>query len=173
MKAALGSAAVLLGFVASLAGIAALALGARRRDRRLVVTGRRFVPLVLLGALVAAAAMERALGDHDFSLVYVAENGSRATPLLYTVSGLWGALEGSILLWALVLAGYLALMARRFRGREREPETAWALLTTLVVTAFFFFFFGLMLDPSDPFRTVAGAVPADGRGPSPCCRTTR
>ena len=63
--------------------------------------------------LVAALAMERALITHDFSLEYVAENHSRATPLLYTVASLWAALEGSILLWALVLAGYLGAMARR------------------------------------------------------------
>ena len=164
MKAALGSTGVLWGLLASLAGIAVLARGVRRRDPRLVATGRRVVPLVLFGALVAAGAMEWALVTRDFSLVYVADNGSRATPLLYTISGMWGALEGSILLWALVLACYLALMARRFRGREHEPESAWALLTGLVIAAFFF---ALMLGPSNPFRTVTGIVPADGRGPLP------
>lgn len=75
--------------------------------------------LVAAGA-AAAGAMERALVSHDFSLVYVADNGSRATPLLYTAAALWGALEGSILLWA--LAGrHLVAMARRFQGRDADP----------------------------------------------------
>ena len=51
----------------------------------------------------------------------MADNGSRSTPLLYTVASLWGALEGSIILWALVLAGYLVAVVRRFRDRRDDP----------------------------------------------------
>ncbi|MGH3452702.1 MAG: heme lyase CcmF/NrfE family subunit, partial [Haloechinothrix sp.] len=109
-------------------------------------------------------AMEWALVTHDFSLRYVAANGSRATPLLYTVASAWGALEGSILLWGLVLAGYLAVVAWRFRHRAHDPMVAWALASGLVVAAFFF---GLMLGPADPFRLVDGPIPVDGPGPNP------
>jgi cytochrome c-type biogenesis protein CcmF len=42
---------------------------------------------------VAAMAMVYALVTHDFSISYVAQVGSRATPLFYTVISLWGALE--------------------------------------------------------------------------------
>ncbi|MBW3627411.1 MAG: cytochrome c biogenesis protein CcsA, partial [Actinobacteria bacterium] len=108
--------------------------------------------------------MEIALVTHDFSLTYVAENGSRATPLLYTVASLWAALEGSIILWALVLAGFLAAVAHRFRHQASDPLVAWATLTMLAVAVFFF---ALMLGPANPFTTVAGAVPADGPGPNP------
>ena len=58
--------------------------------------------------------MERALITRDFSVSYVAENGSHATPALFNVATLWAALEGSILLWALILAGYLVLVAYKF-----------------------------------------------------------
>ncbi len=57
--------------------------------------------------------MEWALLSHDFSIHYVAENNARGTPLLFTITGLWAALEGSILLWALILGGYLAFVAHR------------------------------------------------------------
>ena len=77
---------------------------------------------------------------------------------------MWSALEGSILLWSLVLAGYLAVMARHFRTRASDPLVAWATITGLVVAAFFFF---LMAGPANPFRQVAGAVPLDGAGPNP------
>ena len=120
--------------------------------------------VVLAGAVVATVAMQAALIGHDFSLDYVARNGSRSTPLLYTVTGMWSALEGSILLWGLVLAGYLAVMARHFRDRATDPLVAWATLTGLVVAAFFFM---LMAGPADPFQVVSGAVPADGLGPNP------
>jgi cytochrome c-type biogenesis protein CcmF len=164
LKAALGFAGVAIGFSAAVLGILTLAVGLRRRDPRMLESGRRFVFMVLFGAVVSAGAMEWALLSHDFSLKYVAENHARATPLLYTVAALWGALEGSILLWALVLGGYLAVTARRFRARAADPLVAWATLTGLVVAAFFF---ALMLGPANPFKTVAGIIPTDGRGPNP------
>jgi cytochrome c-type biogenesis protein CcmF len=100
----------------------------------------------------------------DFSLQFVADNNSRATPTFFKVTAMWSALEGSILLWALVLAGYLAMMAWHFRARATDPLVAWAMATGLLVAVFFF---GLMLGPANPFREVAGAVPADGPGPNP------
>jgi cytochrome c-type biogenesis protein CcmF len=164
VRAALGFAGIALGFSAAVIGVAVLGTGLRRHDQRLLESGRRFALLVLAGAVVAAGAMEWALLTHDFSIRYVAENHSRSTPLLYTVASLWGALEGSILLWALVLSGYLTVVTRRFRSRAADPLVAWATLTALVVAAFFF---GLMLGPANPFKTLSGAIPLDGRGPNP------
>ena len=164
MTAALGTGAVLLAFVAALAGVVTLVAGLVRGRPLLLRTGRLYVWLVLAGAVVAVAVMQWALLTHDFSLRYVAENNSRSTPVLYTVTGMWSALEGSILLWALVLAGYLAVVVRHFRRRAADPLVGWATVTGLVVAVFFF---GLMLGPADPFREVAGAIPTDGRGPNP------
>ncbi|MDQ3944614.1 MAG: heme lyase CcmF/NrfE family subunit [Actinomycetota bacterium] len=164
MKAALGFAGIALGFSAAVVGVAVLGYGLRRRDRRLASTGHSYTIVVLVGALIAAGAMEWALVTHDFSIEYVVENHSRATPLLYTVASLWGALEGSILLWGLILAGYLVVVTRRFRDRAADPLVAWATLTGLVVAAFFF---GLMLTAANPFKAVSGAIPLDGRGPNP------
>jgi cytochrome c-type biogenesis protein CcmF len=164
MTAALGSAGVLLGFLAAASGVAALAAGLVGRREDLLRKAPVFAVLVLAGALTAAVAMEIALIGHDFSLRFVAENGSRSTPLLYTFASLWGALEGSIILWSLVLSGYLLLMVHRFRDRLTDPLVGWAVLTVLVVATFFF---GLMMGPAAPFRHVAGATPLDGPGPNP------
>ncbi|HTC82349.1 MAG TPA: cytochrome c-type biogenesis CcmF C-terminal domain-containing protein, partial [Acidimicrobiia bacterium] len=81
-----------------------------------------------------------------------------------TVAALWGALEGSILLWALVLSGYLTVTVRRLRARASDPLVAWATLVGLVVAAFFF---ALMLGPANPFRPTSGLIPRDGLGPNP------
>src|SRR4029453_5149356 len=113
---------------------------------------------------VAVVAMEHALLTHDFSLRYVANNHSRSTPLLFTIASMWSALEGSILLWALVLSGYLAGMVRRFADRGMDPLVGWATLTVYAVATFFF---GLMLGPANPFRLVGGIAPIDGPGPNP------
>src|SRR5205814_855529 len=105
VNATLGQGAVLLGFLAALMGAGTLVAGLAGRRHHLLRAGRVYVWLLLAAALLAAVAMERALVTHDFSLRYVARNNSRSTPLLFSITGMWSALEGSILLWSLVLAG--------------------------------------------------------------------
>ncbi|HEX4901970.1 MAG TPA: heme lyase CcmF/NrfE family subunit [Acidimicrobiales bacterium] len=163
MNAALGTAGVTLALIACVAGAVTMAVGLRGGRAALIRTGRTYAFLTLGGALLATFAMERALITRDFSLAYVAENGSTRTPALFNVATMWAALEGSILLWGLVLAGYLAIIAHKFRRRLEDPLVGWALLTMLVVGIFFF---GLMLGPANPFETIS-PVPADGPGPNP------
>jgi cytochrome c-type biogenesis protein CcmF len=113
---------------------------------------------------VAFVTMELALITHDFSVSYVARVGSRETPLFYTIISLWSALEGSILLWALILAIYTALVARSI-GRVAQPgkDLAYSLGTLFVVNSFFLILIGF---PANPFETLSPA-PANGPGPNP------
>ena len=164
MNAAVGQSAVLLGLLACVMGGVTLAIGLRQNGPAILKAGRSYTWLILAAAIVAAAAMEHALLTNDFSLKYVADNHSRSTPTLFTIASMWAALEGSILLWTLVLAGYLGVMARRFRDRVGDPLVGWATLTGYAVATFFF---GLMLGPANPFRTVSGSLPTDGPGPNP------
>src|SRR5579875_3583976 len=163
MNSVAGHIGVWLGLMAALAGVAVIGAGLVRHRPDLLRSGRVYALLLAAGALVATAAMEHALVTHDFSLAYVAANNSRHTPLLYTVTGMWSALAGSILLWGLILAGYVVAVTWRFRRRADDPLVGWATLVCLAVAAFFF---GLMAGPADPFRTVAGPPPADGLGPN-------
>jgi cytochrome c-type biogenesis protein CcmF len=164
VNATLGQTAVLLGFLACVAGSATILVGLRQGRPRLLAAGRTYTWIILAAAVAAALVMERALITHDFSLTYVANNGSRETPLLYTVAGMWAALEGSILLWTLVLALYISAVGWKFRSRVTDPVVAWATVVMFAVAAFFF---GLMIGPANPFRLVAGGTPADGQGPNP------
>jgi len=163
VRAALGYGAVAFGAAASLVGITSLLLGLQVRDPFMLRLGRRCMYVVLLAALLAAAVMESALLSHDFSLKYVAENSAIATPPLFRFTGLWAALEGSILLWAVILGGYLSFVAFKFRKRGNDALVAVACITGLVVALFFF---ALMLGPANPFRELS-TVPLDGRGPNP------
>ena len=163
MNAALGTGGVVLGVAGSIGAIVTLALGLRSGRPTLLAMSRTYALMVLGGAVLAFVAMERALITRDFSLKYVAENGSRSTPALYNFATLWGALEGSILLWGLILAGFTVAVVIKFRDRLTDPLVAWALLTMFVVSLFFF---GLMVGPANPFRTLS-VVPTDGPGPNP------
>ncbi|MDZ7674948.1 MAG: heme lyase CcmF/NrfE family subunit [Acidimicrobiales bacterium] len=164
MNAALGSAGVFLGLIACAAGVVTIAVGLRRDRVALIRTGRTYAFMALGGAILATIAMERALITRDFTVAFVAENGSTRTPALFNVATMWSALEGSILLWALILAGYIALIAHKFRHRLSDPLVGWALLTMLAVGVFFF---GLMAGPANPFETVSVPAGYDGPGPNP------
>ncbi|MGH9126794.1 MAG: cytochrome c-type biogenesis CcmF C-terminal domain-containing protein [Acidimicrobiales bacterium] len=169
MNAAFGSSAVLLGLLASIAGVVTLAVGLVKGRPNLLKAGRSYTWLILGGAGLATIAMERGLITHDFSLSFVANNSSTTTPLLYRITGMWSALEGSILLWTLILAGYLGCMAYKYRNRVTDPLVGWATLVTYVVSGFFFL---LMVGPANPFKTISGAIPTNGPGPNPLLQNT-
>ena len=115
-------------------------------------------------ALAAAnVVMVAALVAHDFSIAYVAQVGSRATPLLFTVASLWGALEGSILFWAALLAGVAVLLVSRTRDADGCQRLPGSLAVLLALTAFFAL---IVAGPGNPWGRVSPA-PLDGPGPNP------
>ena len=164
MNAALGTAGVALGLAAAVVGAVTLVVGLVTGRPSLLRASRLYVGLLAAGALLAFIAMERALITRDFSLEYVARNGSTRTPALFNFAALWSALEGSIILWALILSGYTAVVVHHFRSRLTDPLVGWALATMLAVAAFFFF---LLLGPANPFTEVQGVIPTEGPGPNP------
>jgi cytochrome c-type biogenesis protein CcmF len=161
---ALGESGLLLGLLGAVAGVVTLVIGVGGGRPSLVRAGQGYIWLVVAGAVVATVAMQRALITHDFTLVYVDNNDSTFTPLIYRITAMWSDLAGSILLWALVLSGYLAAMWLRFRRRRDELLVLWAKIVGYAIAAFFF---GLMLTVSNPFSRVHGAVPTQGPGPDP------
>jgi cytochrome c-type biogenesis protein CcmF len=163
VNAAVGVAGVVLGLCGAIGGIVTAALGLGARRKALLRQLPSFVALVLLGAVLAFGAMERALITRDFSVKFVAEHGSSRTPALYNFATLWSALEGSILLWMLVLAGFVAAVTWKFRKRLDDPLLAWAMIVMLATCTFFFL---LLLGPANPFETLANP-PLDGPGPNP------
>jgi cytochrome c-type biogenesis protein CcmF len=157
-----GRYALLLALALAVWGLVAAVVGLRRR-RPLAVESARTTAFGLLAAVAAAnGAMLAALLSDDFALRYVAQNSSRATPTFFKVLALWSADDGSLLLWNLVLAGYLAAIA--FRFRRYRPETLPVALAVMYAVAVFYLL--LVSGPSEPFATLA-APPADGRGPTP------
>jgi cytochrome c-type biogenesis protein CcmF len=164
MNTTLGSGGVTLGFSAALLGVITLVAGVRSGRRDIMRAGSQFVWLIFFGSVVAVVAMQRGLITRDFSMAYVAEHGSTKTPALFNVATMWSALEGSILLWALILSGYVAAVWIKFRQRLDDPLVAWAFITLLVICLFFF---ALMMGPANPFNVIDGVIPTDGPGPNP------
>ncbi len=160
----LGSAAVAAGLSAALLGIVVTVLGLSGRLRNGYRYSRQLTVVMALAALAAVVVMERALITRDFTVKFVAENGSSSTPPVFNVATLWSALEGSILLWVLVLCGYAVAMVFKFRNQAEDPMVGWAMTVMFAVSAFFFV---LMVGPADPFIAVEVPPGYDGPGPNP------
>jgi len=163
MIATLGSIFLTLALVCAVGGLVVLLAGRRSRHDPVRAARGRLAAAGVFGCVtLAVVMMEAALIGFDFSIRYVALNVNRATPLVFRVAGLWGALEGSILLWAWVLTGLTLLVAVEYRGKHSEliPHVLTVLLGIAV------FFVGVMVGPANPFARLP--VPAvDGRGLNP------
>jgi cytochrome c-type biogenesis protein CcmF len=158
----LGYSALVAALAIASYGMIAAIVGVRRREAGLVRSARSAAYTCFVLLSVANLAMIYGLVTHDFSIGYVAQVGSRATPLLFTVISLWSALEGSILFWGWVLAFYAALAMWLTRSKLGALG-AYANAILLFVSAFFYL---LMVGPANPFGLVS-PVPMDGPGPNP------
>jgi cytochrome c-type biogenesis protein CcmF len=102
----------------------------------------------LLGIVCAVGAMEVALVTHNFTLAYVAENNATFTPLLYSITGMWSALEGSLLLWSLLLTVITLAVIYYYRREATDAVVRWATVVLFGVGAFFMY---LLVAPASPF----------------------
>ena len=159
----IGRAFLLVGFIGAVFGAFAAFTGARRNDQQIIRLIPRFSVLSFAAATGAFAAMEYAMITRDFSLAYVQKVGSWSTPALYNFAAVWSALEGSILMWVLVLAGYTLAVAFWVRKRMQDLIASWALGVMFLVLAFFFL---VSFFPANPFAVGAPGV-LDGPGPNP------
>ena len=107
--------------------------------------------------LAAFATLVHAFLVNDFSLVYVAQNSNSALPWPFRVSAVWGAHEGSLLLWALILAGWTFAVTLRDRALPADIASVVTAVLGLVSISFLLF----MLFTSNPF---ARGVPAPPDG---------
>ncbi len=164
MNSILGFGFVSLGLAASVLGFAGGLYASLTNQTSLLRTVRQWCWLVWVAALGAFIVMEVALFQRDYSVKYVSEVGSSTTPPLFNFAALWSSLEGSLLLWALVLAGYLVAVVVKFRDRADDPLLGWALTVMLAVSAFFF---ALLVGPANPFIAVDVPVGFEGPGPNP------
>ncbi|MGH7570711.1 MAG: heme lyase CcmF/NrfE family subunit [Gemmatimonadota bacterium] len=158
----LGPLALWVGLALALYGAIVGHVGGRRRDSRLIdaALGSVYGTAACVG--LAYLLLTAAFLNDQFRLAYVAENASRAMPPLYKAAAVWGGMEGSMLLWALILAGYstAAVWVHRRRQPDLAPHAA-AVLQTIMA-----FFLGVMVFSSKPFVTL-DFLPPDGRGLNP------
>jgi cytochrome c-type biogenesis protein CcmF len=162
VTATVGHTSIVLALCCALWGVLSPILSARLDHDRYFVAARAAILGQFLLVTMAASALIYALVTTDFSIRYVAFNTTRATPIYYRVTGLWGALEGSLLLWEWILIIFSAIVTWIYSQRHRELMP-WVLMIFSIVSAFFLAVIGFV---SNPFETLT-PVPLDGRGLNP------
>ena len=96
--------------------------GARTNDDALMRVGPSLALAFCGFVALSFAVLVTAYVQSDFSVLNVVENSHSMKPLLFKITGTWGNHEGSMLLWALVLAifgGTVALFGGNLPARER------------------------------------------------------
>ena len=154
-----GRIALYVAFFAAIGGITnqALALKSKKPSHSLA-----WALLLLAGIAVAVGDMQTALITHNFSLAYVAENNATFTPLIYSITGMWSALEGSLLLWSLILSILTVAVIYYYRRESDDAVVSWATIVLFVVGGFFLL---IMAGPADPFLQNTAKV-LQGAGPN-------
>ena len=110
----------------------------------------------------AFALLTNAFIQNDFSLLYVAQNSNSALPLAYRISAVWGAHEGSLLLWVFILSAWSTAVTI-FENDLPEDFVSLVLAAMGAVSVGFLLF---MLFTSNPFERLT-EVPADGADLNP------
>jgi cytochrome c-type biogenesis protein CcmF len=167
MTAQIGNIALWIGLALALYGVLAAVLGHRRQSGVLLESGYSAVLAHCALVTIALLSLEYALITSDFSIEYVAFNSSENYSIGYKIAGLWGSLEGSLLLWAWmqgVLAAQVVLMYRR-KHRDFIPYVSAVLMG---ISAFFLL---VLLIPANPFEQHF-PVPLEGRGLNPLLEDT-
>ncbi len=136
--------------------------GAHRQDLRWMAVVRPAVAGQFVLMCTAVGVMIYSFVSFDFSVLYVASNSNSALPTFYRVAALWGAHEGSLLLWGWILA--LWTLAVAAFSRNLPASFASRVMGVLGVVSFGFLLFTLYT--SNPFARLLPA-PADGRDLNP------
>jgi cytochrome c-type biogenesis protein CcmF len=163
----IGHAALLVALILSVYGATVGARAARSADPAWLLSARNTAVAQFLLVTGAALALEYLLVTSDFSVRYVANVSTSRSPLRYKIAGLWGALEGSILLWEWLQALFVVLVARRVLAFRRDLY-GYALAVLFTVSGVFLL---LLTAVSNPFGRLPEPA-TEGAGLNPLLEVT-
>ncbi len=159
----LGHFALIIAFVLAI-GLAVVPMwGAMRRD----VAAMNMAPSLAVGVTVFVAVAFALLAvsflQDDFSVAVVAANSNSLLPPIFKFSALWGNHEGSLLLWVLILSGWMTTVAAFSRGLPLVMVAR--VLSVMGMVAAGFLAFSLLT--SNPFERLLPNTPLDGNDLNP------
>ncbi len=148
--------------------IAALAAGAgivgnHRKDARMVRASVHGLYAFFGLTLLASGLLVYAFVTHDYTIRYVALTSDTTMTTSYKITAFWGALDGSLLFWVLVLAAFSSI-AVAANMRRHKDMIGYVVATILLVQLFFL---TLLVFDKNPFGTYVTKPPVEGEGLNP------
>src|SRR5476649_3087802 len=137
--------------------------GAARQDNRMMAMARPLSYGMFATITLAFIILVHAFVVNDFTVAYVANNSNTRLPVYYRMAATWGAHEGSLLLWVLLLSCWTLAVAL-FSRRMPQDAVARVLAVMGMITAGFLVF---ILLTSNPFIRTLPGFPVDGSDLNP------
>ena len=137
-------------------------VGAHRNDAAMMAVGRTAANGHLFFVTFAFGCLVWAFVQSDFSVLYVANHSQLSLPTVYKVSAVWGAHEGSLLMWILILAIWTVAVSYFSHNLPQVFSARVIGVLGLLSTGFLLF----TLLTSNPFERLTPA-PADGADLNP------
>ncbi len=162
MIAETGFFALLLALAMAILLMASPLVWSASEDRQMMALTRPLMLAMSSFVVIAFAMLTTAYVVSDFSVATVAENSHSTIPLIFKVTGVWGNHEGSMLLWALILAIFGALVALLGDGLPARLQARVLSVQGLIAAAFLAF----IVFTSNPFLRLDPA-PAEGQDLNP------
>lgn len=138
-------------------------LGASRNNTVLMNTARPLSWGMFLLLALSFGVLLWAFYTNDFTLIYVATNSNSQLPWYYRLTAVWGAHEGSLLLWVLIQAVWTVAVATFSRGMPQESVARVLSVMGMISVGFLLF----IIVTSNPFVRVLPYFPVDGRDLNP------
>ncbi len=163
----IGALSILLAFCLAVYAVIGSVIGKLKKNPFLVVSGERAVYSVWVLLSVASGLLIYSLITGDFRLGYVAAHTDQSMPAIYKFTAWWGGQEGSLLLWAWLLATYSAIVV--FTNRRKHRDMMPYVTAVLMITeTFFLILIAFVLTPFGVLEAGRGnIVEGMGRGLNP------
>ena len=147
-------------FLQTLVGMGLIKLPLSLQDRLMM----NLVAIHAIGLFSAMICLGYSFITDDFSVLYVALNSHTDLPVQYKVAAIWGAHEGSLLLWVFLLSiwGLLLALSKKFNQETMDLKIKSLGFIGLISLGFIVF----ILYTSNPFERLF-PIPVQGRSLNP------
>jgi len=151
-----------LGLLSSFAVFLSSLFNIKKNSLKLEKNIYKFLTLQFLFIIIGFFILLYSFLVSDFSNETVFNNSHTTKPIFYKISGLWGNHEGSLLLWLLVLTGFILFFFFHSKNEPKIFRLYTVIFHQIIVIGFFIF----VLKTSNPFETLY-PIPLEGLGLNP------